>query len=636
MNLTANTWGTVGNSITLAESATSGVSRSGATLSGGVNATVTGNQFRIDNNNTDDAAALAAVVVSGGGPAGVTGSSAGAVVTFTATAAGSAGNSITITENMTGFTVTSPLAGGADLNSATGFFAVSDSTGAAISTTAIAANFATAVAAEGTASGVPVTASNGGTSTVTVTAGAAAAGSLGNGITLTEALSNFSWNHTTLLGGVGQASIVAYNNLYSSCSGTVPSTVWSYFTGGTIQTSPTLSLDGTQVAFVQTTAGVANLVLLKWAAATSTAGSPVTLTTTTASAYSTCTAPCMLTLPFNGGHNDTNSSVYYDYSGDAIYVGDDNGSLHKFTPVFNGGTPAEFITSPWPVALSNSVGMQTTSPVYAINNGIYIGSARTSNGGTTGGYLYRVNPTTGIATATAEIASVPGIVDGPIVDPSAGEVYAFVGNDTTGNCTFGENCSGVFQFGTAFAAAAAGAEQAVGDGVAFFGTALPIFTGDFDNTYFNSSDPPSGNLYVCGNSGGDARIYRVPITTNTMGSSVAGPTLTNAHTTCSPITEADNGTVDLIFVNVQDDGNLGSCGGGGCVMSFTVTGGTLPSGTAPTSSLAENGGTSGIVIDTLGSGTAGANQVYFSPLGTGAVCPSGAGCGIQASQSGLN
>ena len=93
---------------------------------------------------------------------------------------------------------------------------------------------------------------------------------------------------------------------------------------------------------------------------------------------SSCSAPCMLTLTFNGSHNDTNSAPYYDYTSDVLYVGDDNGTLHKFTPVFNGGTPAEIITSPWPVALTNSAGMQTTGPVFAINNGIYIGSAKTA------------------------------------------------------------------------------------------------------------------------------------------------------------------------------------------------------------------------------------------------------------------
>jgi hypothetical protein len=585
--------------------------------------------------SVNDATSLANDIAANGGGVGVTATSTGATVTVSATTAGTGGNSITLAEGLSNFTwAGTTLAGGAAPQTGDNFFAITNATGTALSLGTITNNFATAVTNESFDVGVPVTGSAAG-DVVTLAPTASAPGSLGNGVGLTESMTNFVWNHTTMTGGVGQANIVAYSNLYSSCTAPVPTTFWSYFTGGTVQTSPVLSLDGKQVAFVQTTGTTASLVLLKWASASVTAGSPVTLTTTTASAYSSCSAPCMLTLAFNDGDNDTNSSPYYDYSGDALYVGDDNGTLHKFTPIFNGGTPAEIITSPWPVALTGSGGMQTTGPVYALNNGIYIASARTSNSGTTGGYLYRVNPTTGAVTSSAEISRVPGILDAPIVDPSAGEVYAFVSTDDTGDCTFGANCNGVFQFGTAFAAAAAGTEKEVGSQT-LFGTALPLFTGDFDNTYFNSSDPPTGSLYVCGNVGGTVEIFRIPITTNTMGTVVTGPAITSGSTTCSPITEADSGTVDTIFVNVQNRGNVGNCTGGGCVMSFTVTSGTLPSGTAPAASLAESGGTSGVVIDTLGSSTAGANQVYFTPLGTGAVCPTAAGCAIQASQSGLN
>ena len=634
VNLKANTWGTTGNSITLAENATSGVSRSGATLTGGANAAVSGNQFRVDNNTTDEATALATAIVAGGGPAGVTASSAGAVVTITATAAGSAGNSISITDGLTGFSVTSPLSGGASLNGATGFFAVTNADGSAITggTTTIAANFATAVAAEGTASGVPVTATSSG-SGVTVTS--SAPGSLGNGVVLGESLSNFTWSGGALTGGAGQASIVAYNNLYSSCGGTVPTTLWSYFTNGTVQTSPTLSLDGTQVAFVQSSSGgVASLVLLKWTAGSGvTAGSPVTLTTTTASAYPSCTAPCMLELTFNSSPNDTNSSPYYDYSSDTIYVGDDNGSLHKFTPVFGGGAPAEITTSPWPVALTNSAGRVTTSPVAVSGGSVYIGTARTGFGGSTGGYLYAVNESTGAQTASSEIATTPGIADAPIVDPTAGMVYVFASSDNTFfTCGGFSGCNGVYQFTTNFAAGNSGNEQTVGAG----GSAL--FTGDFDNIYFtaSSSTSPTGSLYVCGDSGGHATIYRIPITSNSMGTAVAGPVLTSATATCSPITEADNGSTDLIFVNVEASGSPAGCSGGGCVMSFTVTSGTLPASTSPSATLPENGGASGMIIDTLGSGTTGSNQVYMTPIGTGQTCPSGAGCAVQASQSALN
>ncbi len=63
---------------------------------------------------------------------------------------------------------------------------------------------------------------------------------------------------TGLLGSGSQASIVAFDNLYSGCvaDGTVPTIYWAYDTGGTITTSPVFSADGTQVAFMQTAGGL--------------------------------------------------------------------------------------------------------------------------------------------------------------------------------------------------------------------------------------------------------------------------------------------------------------------------------------------------------------------------------------------
>jgi hypothetical protein len=49
--------------------------------------------------------------------------------------------------------------------------------------------------------------------------------------------------NTSLAGATGQASIIAYNNLYVGCPGTSPSVYWAYDTGGTISTSVTFSLD---------------------------------------------------------------------------------------------------------------------------------------------------------------------------------------------------------------------------------------------------------------------------------------------------------------------------------------------------------------------------------------------------------
>jgi hypothetical protein len=44
--------------------------------------------------------------------------------------------------------------------------------------------------------------------------------------------------YPTGLFGSAQASIVAYNNLYAGCGGTVPSVYWAYNTGAAVVTSP--------------------------------------------------------------------------------------------------------------------------------------------------------------------------------------------------------------------------------------------------------------------------------------------------------------------------------------------------------------------------------------------------------------
>ena len=74
---------------------------------------------------------------------------------------------------------------------------------------------------------------------------------------------------TGTAGSSTAASIVAYQNLYVGCPTnpifpTVPSIYWAYNTGGTISTSPIISSDGSQVAFIQVSGTSASLVLLKY------------------------------------------------------------------------------------------------------------------------------------------------------------------------------------------------------------------------------------------------------------------------------------------------------------------------------------------------------------------------------------
>src|ERR1700692_41089 len=152
---------------------------------------------------------------------------------------------------------------------------------------------------------------------------------------------DFTVFNTGLTGSGIQASIVAYDNLYSGCTGIAPTVYWAYNTRGKIATSVAISFDGKQVAFVQTLAGSARLVLLKWAvSSTETVSSPGTPTQVSLASYPTCTVPCMASIALTDSsgtaHDDTLSSVFYVYSQDTAFVGDSGGWLHQFTGVFKG------------------------------------------------------------------------------------------------------------------------------------------------------------------------------------------------------------------------------------------------------------------------------------------------------------
>ncbi len=377
---------------------------------------------------------------------------------------------------------------------------------------------------------------------------------------------------TGLLGAAGQASIVAYDNLYSGCSGPVPSVYWAYNTGGEILTSPVISSGGTQIGFVQTDGfGAASLVLLKWAASTTeTVASPGTPTSVAPGAYMTCTAPCMTTFSLRDGSNvvtdDTTSSVFYDYQTDTAWVGDSRNWLHKFNPVFK-ATPAEIRTAPWPVQLNPGNALALSSPVHDLVSGnVFVGDY--------GGFFYRVSATTGAVTRSLQVDFGTGIVAGPIVDSTAGKVYVFSSSDGTSACIAGTPCSAVFLFGTGFAANTSGSEVVVGASQAAPPNPNPLFDGGFDSTY-HASVNATGNLYVCGNTGGPPILYQVPIAAGVWGTPVSGPPLATGTAACSPVTDVPNpnatgGTSEWIFASAHASGSGNNCAAGGCIMNFKV------------------------------------------------------------------
>ena len=495
-----------------------------------------------------------------------------------------------------------------------------------------ATNLAAAIARNGATVGVTASSV---AAVVTVTA--TTAGNAGNRIALAEGLSRFSWAGTTLAGGAGsgQPTIVAFNNLYSSCGATVPSTLWSFNTGDAAftETSPVLSLDGAQVAFVQRTGSAASLVLLKWSASSGTLDVPNSLTGVGAGSYRACAAPCMTVIAFSGSPNDTNSSPFYDYTNDILYVGADNGTLHKFTGVFN-GTPAE-AGSPWPVAVSANTNL-LSSPVFdSVSGLVYVGST-SGTAAIGGGQLHSVDAASGALVSSARLArnSSSGVRDAPIVDSNAQMVYAFVGSQlgtaTSASCSSAP-CAAVFQFPTAFAAAAAGTYVQVGKGVVNT-TQRFLYAGAFDDAYYASGAPtsPSGNLYVCGSLAATASrptLWQIPITANAMGTPIVGPSLVSANANCSPITEILNGANDYLFMSVTAGGNNTGCTGA-CVYMYNLNGLTWDTLAVAGAGLAAAGGTSGIIVDNISSAT-GASQIYYSTL-------TNPGNAIQASQAALN
>ena len=480
----------------------------------------------------------------------------------------------------------------------------------------------------------------------------------------TASCTDFVVYNTSLAGSPTQATVAAFDNLYvgvSGLCGPAPSTYWAFNTGGTVVTSVVLSLDGSQVAFVQnnSTGTQATLVILRWAAGFGTLANPYALTAVSSAAYPTCTAPCMTTLTYSTANGDTASgdalsSPFYDYTGDVLYAGDGFGFLHKFTSVFNGtavSPPAETIstTTPiiWPCLTSNSSPL--TNPVYDPGTGkIFVGSLY--------GTLKAVDATAGAGTPgvvkTADIESEDANFDAPLLDPTNGLLYLIVSKSAAAPMQV-TGVSAVYTFSTTVADGANGVQTVLSTP----GPGTAIYSGAFDNAWFLGT-AGGGHMYVCAPAAGSniPTLYQIPVsTTGVLGAVSTGPALSSGATgppLCSQVTEFFNPSntsgsahpagTDLIFLSVTALASTAApvnCGTNtGCLMSFDVTSGAaITTSTATAASRPESGGTSGIIVDGA-SGSTGASQVYFSPL-SNQTCPTSGGmggCAIQASQSGLN
>jgi len=454
-----------------------------------------------------------------------------------------------------------------------------------------------------------------------------------------ESCSDYVVFPTTVTGSTTVPNVIAYTDLYATtCSpATVPTQYWAASfkvssTYGTVTTSPVISLDGTEVAFIESIGSHAYLVVALMPTANSSSITAVTCpSTTNVNNVSRTTSPQAWCAEFGDADDDAISSPFYDYAGNVLYVGDASGVLHKFQNVFHsyyGGTtttlPSENTTSPWPVTVSS--GYVLASPVYDSTSGlVFLGDSE--------GYLESVSASAGtLVKTTTRFSHGGGIMDAPIVDSSTKEVYFFSGwDEIVSGCTSSARCNVVWQVPTSFTAGITGAGGANGNG-AHVGAAsvddtAALLSGAFDNTYFTGSGS-TGYLYVVGDYGGDETLYQISMSAATFGATVTTvATLGSAAlttTTGSNVTEVYNGSTDWIFFTTTVSGTLvtsPTCTGA-CVYSYKVTGGTPAVG----SGIAATGGAGGIIIDNTSSAT-GASQIYYATIG--------ATDAVQAAQSGL-
>jgi hypothetical protein len=507
---------------------------------------------------------------------------------------------------------------------------------------------------------------------------------------------------TSLAGSATVPSIVAFDNLYATqgsiggfCNVNGPSVKWAYNTNpaldttGTTLTSPVLSSDGTKIAFVESRTnanGGSILHILKWkpgagVTVQGTIAAPATPDTLMAAgqAWNTTNCPaansCVVNMIFNGAQPDTASAPYYNYVTDELYVGDNNGVLHKFTGVFL-GTPTEVgAAGNWPITV-NTGAILTGAVFDGTSKNIFVGDST--------GHLSFVKEV-GSATGACGAGSPPclggvsqaltgSIADAPYVDRSTGRVLVFDGTETSAMSVSGTaNNGSIFQFDTALTAGSKVFVRIGGN--AAIATAI-VHGGAFDDAYFTLG-PGSGHLYTCGKDPGfnnRPAIYQFSFTGPSPGPAGVLVTtgiplpLKNLTTTfsligdaCSPVTEIKNGATDRIFFGFATNANppaggtaTGCTAGQGCVASINVSSfvvggaGTWPP-TATTAGIAApfiltgaqtgSGGTSGIVVDNVGAGVQESSIYYtFQTNSTAAVtcnATTGVGCAVKVTQSAL-
>ena len=437
----------------------------------------------------------------------------------------------------------------------------------------------------------------------------------------------FVINATPSVGG--QANIVALNNLYS---GTTPATgicgsgsatfMWSYASGtGAIFLSPSLSLDGKKVAYIEAAgSGRAVFHVLTWVAgqgtnATTGAVAPGSggSSDVTVDFTNITTAGCTASAGAAG-----NASPYIDYAHDAAYVADASGRLYRIKNVFLGTPALDF-------CITVTAGQSLTSPVYDGNtNKVFV-----SDGAKVLAYTVGASSFTAAGSVTVA-GTAQSIILSPILDSTNGFIYVFSSHNNANTNSI------VSQMPLSLA-------SHTDVNIGTISTAFAqVVDGTFDNAYF-ATGPSAGTLYACGTQAGSGTkpaLYSMSFaangsinTTPVMNGNTHVNNAANSTGSCSPLTEFYDGTNDRLFVGV---GNNGGTGGANQVTMWNINSRlTLTTTTPNATAVNEIGGTSAITVDN-NSGQAQASSIYFGTLQRTTSAPCGNFfCAVKLTQGGL-
>jgi hypothetical protein len=412
-------------------------------------------------------------------------------------------------------------------------------------------------------------------------------------------------------GSPADFSIIAFKNLYPGCGG--PTLKFAYdgsTNGGALVTAPVISLDGTQIAYVETGNPTLDILYLP---ATDSGDSnaypipnPSDLLPACNGSYPPTNRPCLYTFGLVG--DATTSAPFVDYATDTGWVTDDDGNVYEIHPFFDAAPTTGTLTPAFTTSTTHQLSAPTWDPA---SRRLFF----TDSGGAL--WAYNGATATGVVVSTSSQTNV----EPPLVDSSTEEVFVFSAG----------NLSGVGSSVVQIPAAFSGSTSSPPNCTALFspcvvgsigsGITNPIRIGTANNTYFSGENggsaviPTGGLMYVCGNNAGNPSLYAFSFSPGgVMNSSPAAAIPLALSAACSPLTENYDGTTDRLFLgltaNCPNDSNGDTGSPTGCIEYFNITSG-YPSSSTPAYTSASAGGTTGIIVDNETASEIGNLNIYF-------------------------